>query len=404
VNKKIAIIHPSFAPMGGGERVVDVLAEMYPNADFFTLYSYKGEPPSHVRGKKVTVSKLDRLIRLVRGRAAYLTALYPWAIEQLDLRGYDLVISSCGPGVMGVNIDQGARHIAYIHTPQRAWWDQYAEFQATKRGLVREAYVLSTSYMRIWEFNAMQRVDCVVSNSNYIADRVWRYFRRKGTVVYPPVNTSMGFLADHHEDYFLTVSRLEENKRIDLIIQACNQMQLPLVIVGVGSEYEKLKPLAGQTIQFRGRVSDEELTSLYARCRAFLFAADEDFGIAPLEAQSFGRPVIAYGHGGSLETVSVDADDGKIESGVFFSHQTVESVMEGIRSFQEREHLFIPAEIQKRAKTFDTEIFKQRFQAVVEECFQQKPEWKAASLLQQTDRPIVSPSQTGVTVRAKGEQ
>jgi len=374
MTRKVAIVHPSYTAMGGGERVVEAIAQIYPNADFFALYSGKGELPPSVQGKKVVVSKLDKIAQTLRLKPAYLTALYPWAIEQLDLRGYQLVISSCGPGVMGVNIDQDARHVAYIHSPQRIWWDQYAEYQARWNPFVRQFYVASASYMRMWEFNVMQRVDCVVANSDYVANRVWRYFRRESQVLYPPVNTSMGFLADSHDDYFLSLSRLDPAKRIDLLVHACNELQLPLKIAGAGPDMDRLESIAGPTIQFLGRVPEEQLPQLYARCRAFLFASDEDFGLTPLEAQAFGRPVIAYGYGGSLETVSTVGGGGEIESGVFFSEQTAKSVIEGIQKFQEREHLFIPEEIQKRAKTFDTEIFKQRFQATVEGCFREKNE------------------------------
>jgi len=368
MTQRVAIVHPSFSPMGGGERVVDTLAEMYPKADFFTIFSDAGELPPHIRGRKVTVSKLDRIARTFRLKAAHLIALYPWAVEQIDLRGYKLVICSCGPGVIGVHVDQDAVQIAYFHTPQRIWWDQYTDYQSRWGSLIRNIYVFSASYMRLWEFAAAQRLDKAISNSFYVANRVQKYLCRKSTVLYPPVNTMMGYIDNQREDYYLSVCRLHPSKRVDLLVRACNELGRRLVVIGDGADLAMLRGIAGPTIELRGRVSDADLPRFYAKCRAFLFAADEDFGIAPLEAQSFGRPVIAYGHGGSLETVSSGETSGTVASGVFFPEQTIESVIEGIRQFEKIEGQFEAAAIRERSLTFDTEVFKQKFSDLVEEC------------------------------------
>jgi glycosyltransferase involved in cell wall biosynthesis len=209
----------------------------------------------------------------------------------------------------------------------------------------------------MFEFNAMQRVDQVVSNSNYIAKRVSKYFRRKSTVIYPPVDTSRGYLSTGHDDYYLSLSRLDLDKRIDLLIEACNKLGRRLVIAGTGRMEKHLKSMAGPTIDFVGRVPEDTLSDLYARCRALLFASNEDFGIVPVEAQSFGRPVIAYGRGGSLETVRMSDAGGLSDTGVFFSEQTVGSVIDGIRRLEAHEGEFIPAEIQQHARQFDTSVF-----------------------------------------------
>jgi glycosyltransferase involved in cell wall biosynthesis len=175
----------------------------------------------------------------------------------------------------------------------------------------------------------------------------------------------MGYLADRHDDYYLSLSRLDRDKRIDLAILACNRLKRRLLIVGTGRDEKRLKAIAGPTIEFLGRVPDEDLPGLYAHCRAFLFAADEDFGIAPVEAQAFGRPVIAYGHGGSLETVRVGDPEGRSDTGVFFSEQTAESVVSGILCFEDQEGKFIPSEIQQHARQFDTSVFVEKVRQLV---------------------------------------
>jgi len=218
----------------------------------------------------------------------------------------------------------------------------------------------------------MQRVDWVISNSNYISARVRKYFRRESTVIYPPVNTAAGYLVEKHDDYYLSVSRLDVDKGIELLIHACNRLRRRLVVVGSGRREIGLRSIAGPTIDFRGQVPDSELFDLYARCRAFLFAADEDFGIAPVEAQAFGRPVIAYGHGGSLETVRVNDPFGRSDTGVFFDSQTVECVIDGILRFVAQEHVFVPNEIRTHALQFDVAVFRQHLKIFIDRVSNEK--------------------------------
>ncbi len=362
---KVAIVHPWFLMKGGGEKFVDVLAGMYPDADIFALFSEDRHLSSHVRNRNIQASRLNRFPFSSKWHRQ-LVPFYPWAMESLDLTKYDLIISSGGPGVMGVNPRQDVPHIYYCHTPQRSWWDLYAEHQAQLSGISRQLFTMACTYIRTWEFAAVQRVDHVVSNSNYIADRVHKYFRRKSTVIYPPVDTTMGYISAKTDDYYLSVARLEKQKKIDLIIHACNDLQRRLVIIGTGKEEQYLKSIAGPTIEFPGYVSNEALPGLYANCRGFLFAADEDFGIAPVEAQAFGRPVIAYGHGGSLETVRVGDPLGRPDTGAFFYEQTTESVKEGMLRFEAREEQFIPAIIQEHARQFDTSAFESTMRQFVE--------------------------------------
>jgi len=362
---KIAIAHPWFLEIGGGEKVADVFAEMYPDADIFALSADPALLPPHLRHRQVHVSGLNRLLSVFRSRRASFMFLFPWAIESLDLSKYDLVISSCPP-IMGINVGQNAVHICYVHSPQRAWWHLYAARQEQKGWLERQIFITCAIFIRLWEFCAVQRVDHLVCNSKYIAQRVSQYFRRESTVIYPPVDTAMGPLATTHQEYYLSVSRLDVDKGIDLLIYACNQLNRKLLIVGRGRTEKRLKTIAGPSIEFLGRVPDEELPALYANCRAFLFAADEDFGIAPVEAQAFGRPVIAYGRGGSLETVRVNDPQGLTDTGVFFCEQTVESVIDGILRFETMEATFVPAEIQEHARQFDRSVFVEKFRHFVD--------------------------------------
>jgi len=357
---RVAIVHPWFLVLGGGEKVIEELAELYPEADIFVLFSVPQMVPASIRDRRIYTTFLNR-IPWIRKLYRELMLLYPTAIESLDLSTYDLVISSSGPVTFGINIRQDALHICYCHSPGRSWWDQYAERQRSISPFGKIIYTALASYVRMWEFSAAQRVDYFIANSHYIAQRIRKYLRRDAMVIYPPVNISMGYCCDHHADYYLSVGRLEERKRLDLLVHACNQLQRHLVIVGIGTEEKRLKRIAGPTVEFRGHVSNAELTKLYAECRAFLFAADEDFGIAPVEAQAFGRPVIAYKHGGALETVR----DG--ETGVFFDCQTVDSLVSGIQRFEGLEDTFIPNEIRHNVTHFDAGIFKTEMLRFVED-------------------------------------
>jgi len=361
VRMRVAIVHPWFLEGDGANKVVDVLAEVYPDADIFALVDDTGCLPPHICGRKIYVSSLNKLIGShFRFNRLYFMCLFPWAVEGMDVSKYDLILSSCGPAMMGVNTSQSAVHICYMHTPQRTLWDLFAKRQAQRGWLQRQIFLACSVFVRMWEFNAMQRVDHVVANSDYVARRIFKYFRRSSTVIYPPVNTAMGYLAGHHDDYYFTLSRLDREKAVELLIHACNQLERRLVVAGAGRREKELKAIAGPTIEFLGRVPDADLPALYANCRAFLFAADEDFGIVSVEAQAFGRPVIAYGHGGSLETVRTNDPDGRSDTGVFFPEQTIDSVVDAIRHFEFIEDKFIPRDIQEHARQFDTSVFKQR--------------------------------------------
>lgn len=368
---KAAIVHPWFLEAGGGERVAEVILELFPDAPLFTLAADPNLLPSSFHDRPLVLSKLNGLILHFGSLRNYVFPLYPWAIERFDVSAFDLVISSCPP-VMGVNVRQDAVHVCYCHTPQHSWWDAYAEHQSKLSSLKRNVYVQAAVFHRMWEFQAMQRVDHIIANSNYVARRIHKYFRRRSTVIYPPVNTSVGYLEPQTEDYYLTVSRLTRNKRIDLLIDACNLLKRRLVIVGTGPHEAELKARAGSTVEFAGRLPDEQMWPVYAKCRAFLFASDEDFGMAPVEAQAFGRSVIAYGYGGSLETVRVNDPIGRSDTGTYFREQTVPSVVDAIRSFEANESQFAPGEIQQHARQFDVSVFSEKMRQFVHSALQEQ--------------------------------
>lgn len=353
---RVAITYSYSLDWGGAERVLEVLAELFPTADFFCLMADERFVPPALKERRITTSFMDKVPFLKR-RNRFFFALYPLAAESLNLAGYDLVISSDGMATKGVITDESARHVCYCHSPHRSLWDQYSHYQSTLRGVAKIAFTLSAHYVRHWDYNAAQRIDTFMANSKYMADRIRKYYRRDSVVVYPPVNTTRGFISSSTADYYLTVGRLTSAKRTELIVQACTALRRRLMVAGTGEDMERLKRMAGPTVKFLGYVPDDRLRTLYSTCRAFLFAAQEDFGIAPVEAQSYGRPVIAYAKGGALETV-VEAKDCIPEStGIFFPEQTSSSLADAIQRFEAVEWDFSPAYIRRHSMQFDTSAF-----------------------------------------------
>jgi glycosyltransferase involved in cell wall biosynthesis len=364
---RVALVHHWFVSFAGGERVVDTIAGMFPNADIFTLFLDERKLSPALRGRKITASFLDRMPG-ARKVHRHCLPLYPLATEMLDLSGYDLVITSDSGPMKGVITDLDATHICYCHSPMRYLWDGYSAYRRDMSSISKFVFELTSHYVRNWDYVAAQRVDHFIANSRYVAQRIHKYYRRQSTIIHPPIDTSRSYLANSHDDYYLAVGRLVPYKRTDVLIGACQKLGRKLVIVGDGPEKERLKKSAGKNVEFVGETADEQLREIYARCRALLFAADEDFGMVPLEAQSYGRPVIAYGKGGSLETVvgatgsavRQKASSGKLLTGIFFERQSAESLADAISTFESCEHLFVPEDIQSHARRFDTSVFVER--------------------------------------------
>jgi glycosyltransferase involved in cell wall biosynthesis len=370
---RVAIVHHWFISRGGGERVVETIASLFPSADLFTLFLDKEKLPPALQKHKITTSFIDRS-GVTRKAHRHFLPLYPLAVEMLDLSGYDLIITSDSGPMKGVLTDPHSTHICYCHSPMRYIWDGYSAYLRGMPRLTRLLFGVAAHYVRNWEYAAAQRVDHFIANSNYVAERIHKYYRRDSTVIHPPINTSQSFLARKHEDYYLAVGRLVPYKRTDILIEACSKLGRRLVIVGDGPEMERLKKRSEKNVEFLGEVDDCQLRNLYAQCRALLFAADEDFGMVPLEAQSYGRPVIAFGKGGSLETVigayppirAQKLCENPPITGVFFGKQTAISLTEAIRSFESCEEVFLPHHIRLHARKFDTSIFVSRLRNYID--------------------------------------
>jgi glycosyltransferase involved in cell wall biosynthesis len=359
---RVAVVQFWLSGYGGSERVLEAIGEIFPQADFYALVVADGGIPPSLRGRKWTTSFVDRIPGAKRWYRHFLP-LYPFALEQFDLSGYDLVISSESGPAKGVITSPGTCHICYCLSPMRYVWDMYHEYRKTMNPLARAAFSLAAHYARQWDVTTAARVDYFGAISEYVAARVRKYYRRESTVIYPPVDTSAGYLADRTEDYYLLVSRLVPYKRVDLAIEACNRLGRRLRVVGTGPEYKRLKEMAGPTIEFLGKLDEESLRECYARSRAFLFPGEEDFGIAPVEAQSFGRPVIAYNRGGALETVIGlrESAGPRSATGMFFEEQTADSLAGAMARFEKIESSFNPEFIRASAQRFSLERFKEEF-------------------------------------------
>ncbi|GCE11674.1 glycosyltransferase [Tengunoibacter tsumagoiensis] len=357
---KVALVHDYLNQMGGAERVVLALHELFPDAPLYTsIYDPQRVDPAF-RKIDIRTSFMQKLPMVTKHHQPYLP-FYPFAMENLDLRGYDLVLSSSSAFGKGVITRPGTMHICYCHTPMRWCWnyEEYVEREQLGK-LSRSILPFLISGLRVWDQTSAMRVDHFIANSPIVAERIQKYYRREAVYIPPPVEANR-FPFDPTVvpgDYFLILSRLVPYKRVDLAIQACNQLQLPLVIIGGGRDLERLQKLAGPTIRFLGKLSDAEVVQYLTHCRAFLFPGEEDFGITPLEAQACGRPVIAYGQGGALASVVEGS------TGTFFHQQTAESLAEVLARFDER--AFDPQAIRNHALEFDTPRFQRRMLQFIE--------------------------------------
>lgn len=359
---RVAIVHYWFTGYGGGERVIEAFAEMFPQADFYALVATEQGIPPALRGRNLTTSLVGRIPGAKRWYRHFLP-LFPYALEQFDLSGYDLVISSESGPAKGVITPPGSCHICYCLSPMRYIWDMYHKYRSTMNPATRAIFSATAHYARQWDVSTAARVDYFAAISDYVAARVRKYYRRESDVIYPPVDVSTGYISGKTEDYYLVAGRLVPYKRADLAIEACNRLGRPLRVVGMGPEYKRLRRLAGPTVKFLGRLDEDSLRKTYARCRALLFPGEEDFGIVPVEAQSYGRPVIAYGRGGALETVAGLAPGGDPQraSGTFFHEQSAEALGEAIVAFEKAEADFRPEFIRDHAQRFSLERFKEEF-------------------------------------------
>jgi glycosyltransferase involved in cell wall biosynthesis len=364
-NKKVALVHDFLNQYGGAERVLEALAEIFPEAPIYTLL-YE---PKKMRGKfarsDVRPSFLQKFPKFVKKRHKWLLPFLPTAPETFNLRDFDLVISSSGAWSKGIIVKPKTIHICYCHSPMRFAWDwneKYLDEQelGSKRKLLAR---LALNYIRTWDKVASDRPDFFIANSNYTAERIKKYYGRESAIVYPPVEMNVvdvGRLQRRRPtstDYFLIVSRLSPYKKIEVALEAMNKLGLPLIIIGEGEpQYVKyLKSIASPKAKFLGFLPDDRIKEYYADCRAFLFPGEDDFGIAPVEAMSFGKPVIAFRSGGAKETIIEG------ETGEFFDEPTIEVMADAVRRFMENETNYDPEKIRRRAEKFSKENFRDNF-------------------------------------------
>jgi glycosyltransferase involved in cell wall biosynthesis len=361
--QQVAIAHEWLETYAGSERVVEQLLNLYPHADLFSLVDFLPESTrSFIHHKPVNTSFIQRLPGARKHFRQYLP-LMPLAIEQFDLSDYDVIISSHHAIAKGIVTRADQLHLSYVHTPIRYAWDlqwQYLQQAGLQRGLKSAITRLILHYLRLWDVSTANRVDVFVANSHFIARRIWKTYRRPAHVIYPPVAVQRFQCDRPREDFYLTVSRFVPYKRVDLTIQAFTQLDRPLVVIGDGAERAALQRSAGKNIQFLGYQADAVVTDYMERCKAFIFPAEEDFGITPVEAQAAGAPVIAYGRGGVTETVI----PGK--TGILFAQQTVEDLVRAVVDFEREVSLGSPQMIRHSAERFSEERFRQEFQRLLE--------------------------------------
>ncbi|MGK7925570.1 MAG: glycosyltransferase [Spirulina sp.] len=369
---KTALVHEWLTPKatGGSELVVKEILQ-HVEADLYALIDFESvNPQSYLYGRKIGHTFLQHFPLARNGVQKYLPFL-PLAIEQLDLGDYDRILSSSHAVAKGVLTRPHQLHICYCHTPMRYAWDltfEYLQNSPMGRGIpgLFSRYILHR--LREWDVISANRVDYFIANSHYTARRIWRCYRREAKVIYPPVHCDRFSFSGQKEDFYLVVSRLVGYKKIGLIVEAFNRLGLPLVVIGDGAELTRIQAIAGHNIQVLGSQPNEIVEQYMAKAKAFVYAACEDFGIAPLEAQASGTPVIAYGKGGALETVRDVRQFPQTGTGLHFAPQTVEALVDAVQIFTELQGKIQPEICRQNAEGFSPEVFRQQYLDFVDRC------------------------------------
>ena len=377
---KIAIVHDWLTGMRGGEKCLEVLCKLYPSADLYTLLHIPGSVSPSIESHSIHTSFIQNL-PFVKSKYRYYLPLMPFAIESFDLREYDLILSSSHCVAKSVKPRPGSLHICYCHTPMRYIWDQFDQyFCRVKSGLIPWGIMkILRPWFQKWDSKTSCRVDYYIANSRHVQKRIKKYYLKEASIIHPPVDTKrFKPSGDKKKDYFLIVSAFAPYKRVDLAVEAFNKLGYPFVVVGEGQDADLLLRMANSNIRFEGWLDDMSIADRYAGCRAFVFCGEEDFGISLLEAQAMGRPVIALGRGGALETVIPDRKTWKPDieipenktinpTGVFFYEQTSEDLIRAIQHFESVESQFDEEKIQEHAAQFDVAIYADRIKKFVEE-------------------------------------
>lgn len=356
---KVYLAHDYLNQWGGGERVMEIFHQIYPDSSIKTI-TYDPQKLPHLKKYKIETSFIQKLPFGIKKYKWYLI-LMPLAVEKLKFPNADLVLSDSSGFIKGINVPQKALHICYIHTSTRYLTVDTDYFQYTTPSFLHPFLPFILKKLQKIDYLQSQKPDVYIANSKTTAERIRKYYHRDvDEIVFPPVDTTKFYRKDNDQisDYYLIAGRLMPYKKTEIAIKACNQLKKKLIVIGIGSDEDKLKSIAGPTIQFRGKVSDEELRDVYAGCRALIFPPLEDAGMIPLETMACGRPVIAFGKGGALESV----EDGK--TGIFFDKQTPDSVIEAINIFEKMK--FDSKYIQKHADEFSAERFKNKIKKIID--------------------------------------
>ncbi|MBT3726089.1 MAG: glycosyltransferase [Gammaproteobacteria bacterium] len=355
---KVAIVHYWFINWRGGEKVVEALLDLFPQADLFTHVYDESLTEGKLKGRNITTTFISKLPGAKKHYQKYLP-LMPIALEQLDLREYDLVISSESGPAKGIIISPDATHICYCHSPMRYVWDMYPDYVKTAGLLSRWLMRPLIHYLKIWDRLSADRVDYFIANSSFVAKRINKFYRRSAEVIHPPVDIDEFELNSEKSDFYLLLGQLTHYKRADLAVDAFLANGKKLIVIGDGEQYQSLKALENDRVKVLGRASWDECKNYLSKAKALIFPGVEDFGMVPVEAMACGTPVLAFAKGGALETVN----DG--HSGYLFYEQTVESLNACINKFEEQSEL-IDSEIRNQAELFSMDIFKKKMTSFIQ--------------------------------------
>jgi glycosyltransferase involved in cell wall biosynthesis len=350
---KIAVVHDYFTQLGGAEKVAEQLYRMLPDPSLFATVAFRKCMPAGISNVPIQTSWMQKLPGIEKYYRLYFL-LYPFAVNDLDLSSYELVLSSSSGYAKGVTTSRDAVHVCYCHTPMRWAWnfDSYSEresFGFSQRTLLP----MLISGLQRWDRDASRQPDHFVANSKVVAERIRRIYGRSAEVIHPPIDVDRFRFSEERGDYYVVLSRLVSYKRIDLAVRACSEFKKKLIVLGDGPDRKSLEAVAGPTVQFLGRVSDADAERIVARCKALLFPGEEDFGMVPLEVAAAGRPTIAFRAGGALETIIENC------TGLFFDQQTPESLGDAMERFEL--HQWSPDVLRNHSEQFGVDVFRDRF-------------------------------------------
>lgn len=371
---RVAVVCDWLIVYAGAERVLEQILQIFPDADLFCLVDFLApEDRGFILHKKPQTTFIQRL-PLAKSRYRSYLPLMPLAIKRLDVSGYDLILSSSHAVAKGITTGPDQLHLSYVHSPMRYAWDlqrQYLQDAGLDEGIRGAMAKILLHYLRIWDKRSSNDVDYFAANSSYIAGRIAKAYGRESEVIYPPVDVEYYRMHKDKEDFYLTVSRLVPYKKVGLLAEAFNAMpEKRLVVIGDGPEFEKIKKMAKGNIKLMGYQKSEVLREMMQKAKAFVFAAEEDFGITPLEAQACGTPVIAYGRGGALETVLPLGTEKP--TGIFFKEQTAESIQDAVACFEKERAVFTPESCRENALRFSAERFRESFARFVNDKIEQR--------------------------------